>query len=64
MLYEVITLLRFPQTYRRLLKLSVREDYTLGYAGQTGFRAGICTPFYFYDLELEETTNLLLVPFP
>ncbi len=56
-------LLRFPQTYRRLLKLSVREDYTLGYADQTGFRAGICTPFYFYDLEREETTNLLLVPF-
>ena len=35
----------------------------MGFADQTGFRAGICTPFYFYDLENEIKTNLLIVPF-
>jgi hypothetical protein len=55
--------LKFPKTYQNLIKAGMKEDYTLGYPEQTGFRAGICTPFNFYDLENEETTNLLVVPF-
>jgi hypothetical protein len=35
----------------------------MGYAPVIGFRAGIATPFYFYDLEKEEQTNLRLFPF-
>jgi hypothetical protein len=55
--------LKFPKTYQNLIKAGMTEDYTLGYPDQTGFRAGICTPFNFYDLENEETTNLLVFPF-
>lgn len=55
--------LSFPETYRRLIKAGIEEDFTMGYPSQTGFRAGICTPFYFYDLEKESTTNLKIVPF-
>ena len=55
--------LSFPETYRRLIKAGIDEDFTMGYPSQTGFRAGICTPFYFYDLEKETTTNLKIVPF-
>ncbi len=55
--------LKFPKTYRNLIKAGITEDYTLGYPDQTGFRAGICTPFNFYDLENEEITNLEIVPF-
>ena len=55
--------LKFPDTYRQLLNAGVLEDYTMGYADQTGFRAGICTPFNFYDLEKETTTNLVILPF-
>jgi hypothetical protein len=55
--------LNLPKTYRRLLKAGITEDYTMGYSAQPGFRAGICTPYYFYDLEKERTTNLLIVPF-
>jgi len=55
--------LKLPKTYRRLLHAGITEDYTMGYSAQPGFRAGICTPYYFYDLEKEKTTNLLITPF-
>jgi hypothetical protein len=55
--------LKFPKTYLNLIKAGISEDYTLGYPDQIGFRAGICTPFYFYDLQNETATNLLFVPF-
>lgn len=55
--------LSMPQTYRRLIDCGIQEDYTMGYSCLPGFRAGICTPYYFYDLEHETTTNLRIVPF-
>ena len=55
--------LKFPKTYQNLIKAGIKEDYTLGFPDMTGFRAGICTPFNFYDLENEEITDLLIVPF-
>jgi hypothetical protein len=55
--------LKLPKTYRRLIKAGITEDYTMGYSAQPGFRAGICTPYYFYDLKKEAATNLLVVPF-
>uniref|UniRef100_UPI0032175796 polysaccharide deacetylase family protein n=1 Tax=uncultured Draconibacterium sp. TaxID=1573823 RepID=UPI0032175796 len=55
--------LKFPKTYTRLIKAGIQEDYTLGYSAQTGFRGGICTPYFYYDLKHETTTNLLIVPF-
>lgn len=55
--------LKFPDTYQNLIKAGITEDYTLGYPDQTGFRAGICTPFNFYDLQNEKTTDLLITPF-
>ena len=55
--------LELPKTYRRLIKACIGNDYTLGYAEETGFRAGTATPFYFYDLEKEKKTSLLVHPF-
>jgi hypothetical protein len=55
--------LKMPTTYKRLLKHGIAEDYTMGYPSNTGFRAGICTPYYFYDLKKERETKLLIVPF-
>ena len=54
--------LSFPETYKNLVKL-IKEDYTMGYASTVGFRAGICTPYFFYDITLEKKTNLKIVPF-
>lgn len=55
--------LLFPSTYRRLIKAGIKEDYTLGYAECIGFRAGIAAPFWFYDLNEEQKTNLRIFPF-
>lgn len=56
--------LKFPETYRSLLALEIEHDYTMGFAAETGFRAGACTPFRFYDLELEIETSIMVHPFP
>jgi len=49
-------------TYRNLIQLGIQNDYSMGYPGQPGFRAGVCTPFYFYDLKKEEKTPLKIWP--
>lgn len=55
--------LYLPHTYRNLLNLGITHDYTMGYASQVGFRAGIASSFFFYDLDLEIETKLLVHPF-
>ncbi|NBG66033.1 polysaccharide deacetylase family protein [Acidiluteibacter ferrifornacis] len=55
--------LTLPETYRNLIHFDMKEDYTMGYAATVGFRASICTPFYFYDLDLEVITDLKVYPF-
>ncbi len=55
--------LHFPKTFRNLIDLDITDEYSMGYAQETGFRAGICTPFNFYDLDLETETKLKIHPF-
>lgn len=55
--------LQFPETYRRLITAGITEDYTMGFHDIAGFRAGICTPFKFYDLEKEQEEPLTIFPF-
>jgi len=55
--------LNFPSTLRNLIKADILEDYSLGFASEIGFRASICDPFYFYDLDQERDTPLRLFPF-
>ena len=50
--------LNLPESYRNLVELEVLEDYTMGYVNYVGFRAGTCTPFFFYDLDYEIQTPL------
>lgn len=55
--------LTFPDTYQNLLDHDIRHDYTMGFASQLGFRAGICSPFFFYNLRREIKTTLRIHPF-
>jgi len=52
-----------PKTYRLLIKNGIKEDHSMGYGSINGFRASVASPFYWYDLEKEEITNLLIRPF-
>jgi len=56
-------LLRLPDTYRKLISLGIREDYSMGFASSVGFRAGTSGPFKFYDLKDESETELDIFPF-
>lgn len=52
-----------PDTYRRLIKAGIKEDYSMGYGSINGFRASYCLPYKWYDLEKEEITDLTIFPF-
>lgn len=55
--------LDFPEYYNKLEGLGIEEDYTMGYAAHSGFRAGICTPFYFFDLLANVKKQVKIYPF-
>src|SRR5690606_18228733 len=55
-------MLNLPVTYRNLLDNGIEEDYTMVFADEPGFRAGTCTPFFWYDLSREKITDLKVYP--
>ncbi len=55
--------LSLPKTYQNLITAGIKEDYTMGFASQLGFRAGICNVYYWFDLERNSETDLKIFPF-
>ncbi len=55
--------MNLPRSYQKLIELDISDDYTMGFASQTGFRAGIADAFRFFDLENDMATNLWVHPF-
>lgn len=55
--------LKFPDTYRRVVESGIKYDYSMGWHDLPGFRAGISRPFPYYDLDNEHETKLMLQPF-
>ena len=53
---------RLPQAYQQLLELEFTDDYTMGYARITGYRASTAHPFPFYDLQEERPRELTVHP--
>jgi hypothetical protein len=52
-----------PNTYRRLIAAGINKDFSMGYGSINGFRASVAAPFYWYDLDREQATNLRIYPF-
>ncbi len=55
--------IKLPEAYRHFIELEIEEDYSMGYSAFSGFRAGTCTPFMFYDLDYEVQTPLKVYSF-
>jgi hypothetical protein len=54
--------MNIPLSYKVLEESGITDDYTMGFAEQTGFRASTCFPFNFYDLSEERISDLLIHP--
>lgn len=52
-----------PNHYNSLLQLGIREDWSMGYPDEIGFRAGTCFPFFWYNLLAEKPTDLIIHSF-
>ena len=52
-----------PGTFRLLIDAGIESDYSMGYGSINGFRASVASSFYWYDLEKEQQTNLMVYPF-
>jgi hypothetical protein len=52
-----------PATYRRLIDCGITRDYSMGYGSVNGFRASVASSFYWFDLEKNESTPLVIFPF-
>ena len=55
--------LSLPNTYKRLIEAGITNDFTMGYASHLGFRAGIASPFTFYNLDMEQILPITIHPF-
>jgi hypothetical protein len=55
--------LSMPLSYKILMMAGIKEDYSMGYPEETGFRAGIARPYFFYDMADDRATDLKIVPF-
>jgi len=53
---------RLPEPFRQLGRLGITDEYSMGFASNPGFRAGIAHPFNFFDLAGNEETTLRIHP--
>ena len=49
-----------PQSFRDTVRAGFKEDFTLGFAKAPGFRSGTAIPYYFYDVEQDILSDLLI----
>lgn len=53
---------RLPESYEMLSQMNIREDWSMTYSNNPGFRAGTSFPFHFYNLRNERTYKLMIHP--
>jgi hypothetical protein len=52
-----------PVSYRNISNAGIREDYSMGYPDEPGFRAGLARSFRFFDVAEDKITDLRIFPF-
>ncbi len=55
--------LKIPETYRTLVQQEIRNDHTMGFADIVGFRCGTARPHFWFDVEKNKKTSLVIRPF-
>lgn len=51
------------KSYRNIKKAGIKEDFSMGYPDEPGFRAGIARPYYFFDIDDNRQTTLKIFPY-
>ncbi|MDR0428365.1 MAG: polysaccharide deacetylase family protein [Dysgonamonadaceae bacterium] len=54
--------MRSPETFQELNLTGIQEDYSLAFAHAPGFRSGTAVPYFFYDIQKEEKSSLMIHP--
>ena len=55
--------MQLPGTYEQLTSHGITADHSMGYGSINGFRASTSVPYYWYNLQKEQTTQLEIFPF-
>ncbi len=55
-------LVKFPDTFRDLIKMGIKRDFSIVYHNMPGFRMGVSVPIPFFDLLENKKTDLWLYP--
>ena len=53
---------RYPHSWNRLVEVGISHDYSMGYADQFGFRAGMSRPYRAFDVVANCPLNLTIHP--
>jgi len=55
--------LKVGLTYPNLIALGFKDDFSMGFADQVGFRNGTARPYYWFDLNKNQISELIIHPF-
>lgn len=55
--------LHIPHSYQLLEKMGIKNDWSMGYPDEIGFRAGTSIAYTWYDLTREKSSGLMVHPF-
>ncbi|HLS30177.1 MAG TPA: hypothetical protein VK021_04925 [Flavobacteriaceae bacterium] len=51
-----------PDLYNNYDSIEIPNDFSMGFPEKIGFRAGTCTPYLYYELNLERISPLVIQP--
>ncbi|MBZ5858644.1 DUF7033 domain-containing protein [Flavihumibacter profundi] len=52
-----------PETFERLYRCGIRQEFSMGYGSINGFRASVASSYYWFNLRENAATDLMLYPF-